>query len=44
MSPEEIEEVYFLLLVRLVGVFDATGAAKAWVARDSASRWWQVET
>lgn len=42
MTPYEMEAVYFLALLPLMSVPDAAEAAKALVARDSASKWWRV--
>lgn len=43
MTPEEMHDVYFVALLDLYAVRAANIAARALVARDFASRWFDVE-
>lgn len=45
MSPDDLRDVYYWLLVQLpgLGVLEADQAALGLVARDAAARWWEVE-
>lgn len=43
MSLADHIEIYVDVLVRVVGPFDIYGAVHALIARDSASRWWELD-
>lgn len=44
MTPDELKEAYYLVLVRFLGVLEADAVAGALVERDSAARWWSWES
>jgi len=43
VTPYEMEAVYFIVWLRILSVPNAVEAAKALLARDAASGWYNVE-